>query len=267
MQGAEKRKEFNDTLTELVEFATVSGNKITKEQVRLYFRDIVDDEEKYEFIYKYLTDLKIEIDGVKSVSEDREEAPEEQKEEKQVIGKVETDEAKVFFNMYMDDLNSLEQASDSDKSEIIRAVIDGDKNAVDLLTKLYLPNVIEIADEYLNSPLGRSDLVAEGNLALFEGSLEYTGTDNVAEFEKYIFDRIRKSMEKAVYEELGSSRTSDHLVQRINALNDASTEMAKELGREANLKELSEKLALSEDEIKELMKISIDALTVDESGQ
>ena len=74
-------------------------------------------------------------------------------------------------------------------------------------------------------------------------------------------------MEKAVFQELGSSRTSDHLVERINALNDASTEMAKELGREATLKELSDRLALSEEEIKELMKISIDALTIDEGGE
>ena len=58
---------------------------------------------------------------------------------------------------------------------------------------------------------------------------------------------------------------SNHLADQVNALNDASTELAKELGREATLEELCERLALSTDEVKELMKISIDALTVIQS--
>ena len=44
-----------------------------------------------------------------------------------------------------------------------------------------------------------------------------------------------------------------------------TSELAKELGREATLEELCERLALSTDEVKELMKISIDALTVIQS--
>ena len=267
MSQDNKKKEFNETLAELVEFATVSGNRITKDQVRLYFKDIVDDD-KYEFIYNYLTGLKIEIEGYSQSSKPAVMA--EAKEDKtEAIGKAETQEAKAFYDMYIEDLQAIGTKAESIeiKTELLIKTLEGDTKARESLTNIYLPKVISISEEYLNSPLGRSDLVAEGNLALFEAGVYYKGKADIAEFEKYIDEKIRKGIERAVYEELGSSRTSDHLVERINALNDASTEMAKELGREASLKELADRLALPEEEIKELMKISIDALTVDESGQ
>lgn len=255
MPDIDKKKEFNDTLAELVEFANVSGNKLTREQIRLYFKDIIDDEEKYEFIYNYLTGLKIDIEGDTEAEKNIE-----------TYGKQETEEAKSFYNMYMNELESI-STENSNREEMLQGHLRGEAECTKALTESYLADVIRLSGEYLNSPLGKSDLVAEGNLALYEAVIEYCGSSSIEEFEKSIFNKVRKSIEKAVFEELGSSRTSEHLVERINALNDASTDMARELGREATLKELSDRLALSEDEIKELMKISIDALTVDESGE
>lgn len=243
MPDIDKKREFNDTLAELVSFANVSGNRLTREQIRLYFKDIVDDEEKYEFIYNYLAGLKIEIEGDKEY-------------------KQETKETKVIYNMYVNELGSISGERDN-REEKLRGHLRGDTSCTKALTESYLKEVIRLSEEYLNSPLGKSDLVAEGNLALYEAVIGYCGSGSIDEFEKIIFDKVRKGIEKAVLREIGSSRTSDHLVERINALNDASTELARELGREATLEELSEKLALSHDEIKELMKISIDALTVD----
>lgn len=264
MPDIDKKKEFNDTLAELVDFANVSGNRLTREQIRLYFKDIIEDEEKYEFIYSYLAGLKIDIDG--EIRGDVKGEDTEPKNDTESYGKQETEEAKSFYNMYMNELESL-SVEKNNREEMLEGHLKGDSGCTKALAESYLTDIIRISGEYLNSPLGKSDLVAEGNLALYEAVIEYSESSNIQEFEKFIFDKVRKSIEKAVFTEIGSSRTSDHLVERINALNDASTEMARELGREATLKELSDRLALSEDEIKELMKISIDALTIDESAE
>ncbi|MFQ9932862.1 MAG: sigma-70 domain-containing protein [Lachnospiraceae bacterium] len=250
---SDKEKEFNEALTAIVELANVSGNRLTKEQIAMYFKDFTEgNKEKYGFLYSYLTGLGIEIEG--------EEKPVKNNES---VGKTETEEAKAFYNMYVEDVKALDR-EEGEKEELLKMLVKGEKEAAHRLTQLYLTNIMEIAEEYISSPLGRADLVAEGNLALFEGILEYDGSENIREFEEHIFGRIRREIEKAVYEEMGSGRISKHLADRVNALNDASTELAKELGREASLKELSERLALSEEEIKELMKVSIDALTADE---
>ena len=57
----DKKLEFNDALSALIEYATVNGNEITTENVHTYFNDILDSEDKYEAVYKYLADNKIRI--------------------------------------------------------------------------------------------------------------------------------------------------------------------------------------------------------------
>ena len=125
-----------------------------------------------------------------------------------------------------------------------------------------------LLDRFDDLGLSHSDLVAEGNLALYEAILAYpetqTSTD-LSDFEAFLDKEVYDSLQEALNIEIGSNRVSNHLADQVNALNDASTELAKELGREATLEELCERLALSTDEVKELMKISIDALTVIQS--
>ena len=257
-----KKKEFNEALTELVELANVSANKLNKEQIHMYFKDILEDESKYEFIYEYLRGQKIEIEDL---NEERNQ--ETVNKEKNIDGKItkreETEEAKKIYSMYIDEVKNVEKGI-IDYEKLLEQVIAKDEAAIKMVTEIYLDDVIDIADKYEDSPMTHSDIVAEGNLALFEGIVKYKGKTNQMEFEEYIFDYIRRQIEKAIFEELGMDRTSNHLVERINALNDASTELAKKLGREASLEELSKELSLPEDEIKSLMKISIDALTIDE---
>lgn len=252
------KKEFNEALAELVEFATVSGNKLTKEQIKLYFKDIIEDESKYEFIYNYLIGLKIDIEGVEST-----ETSVEETEEYEVVGKTESEEAKNFYEMYVSEVKELNFKEENILDDIDK-MKKGDGEARERLTEYYLPKVMEVAEDYSNSPMTKSDLVAEGNLALFEANLSYDGEVNVEVYEQYIAEKIKKSIEKAIFEELGLDKTSKYIADKLNALDRVTTEIAKEYGREATLEEISKKMSLSEDEVKELMKMSINALSVDE---
>ena len=49
----DKKLEFNEALSALIEYATVNGNEITLENVHTYFDDILDSEDKFEAVYKY----------------------------------------------------------------------------------------------------------------------------------------------------------------------------------------------------------------------
>lgn len=258
-----KKSQFNEILSELMEFATVSGNLLTKEQISLYFKDIIDDESKYEDIYRYLTSQKINIEGY--TPKENPEADLSKEESDIFIGVSESEMAKSFHQMYHDELTAL-STNPEKKEEAFHKYITGDTSAVEELTHLYLPAILDICDNYLNSPLPKSDLVAEGNLALFQSIIAFQDSSeikNFSDFENYLLRSIHDHIKTKIDEEIGSKRTNSHLVQRINRLNDVTTELAKELGREATLLELSEALSFSEEEIKELMKISIDALSTD----
>lgn len=254
------KREFNEALAELVEFATVSGNRLTTEQVKLYFKDIIEDESKYDFIYKYLIGLKIEIDGI-SLNNQSEENSEEYQQET----KTESEEAKAFFDMYVSEVNDINRV-DNNIIENIEKMKAGDNKAREELTNYYLPKVIEIAKEYEKGSMTKSDIVAEGNLALFEANISYNGAAETEAYEKYLDEKIRKAIETAMYQEMGLDRTSKRVADKLNTLDEVTTNLAKEHGREATLQEICDRMSISEDEAKELMKMSINALSVDEGN-
>ena len=62
-----------------------------------------------------------------------------------------------------------------------------------------------------------------------------------------------------------ATEIEEEMAARVNVLKDISASMARELGREATLAELAERMKMSEDEIRDIMKLTMDAMKV--SGQ
>lgn len=256
MKNHDAKRKFNETLAQLVESASMSGNTVSKETIHTYFKDLITDDKMYDFIYKYLSDAKITVEGYEPETGDP--SPGKEVEE--------SNEALAFYEMYLDEMHAAAGHSAHELPELFSSLLSGNQAAAGALSELYLPLVIKLSENFDHMGLSHSDLVAEGNLALYEGILEYASrpdaSSDIESFEHFLSSYISDSMRNALNAEIGSFRISSHLTDRVNALNDASTELAKELGREATLEELCERLSQGEDEVKELMKISINALTV-----
>ena len=60
----DKKLLFNDALSSLIEFAAANANHVSTEDIHTFFNDIIEDEKQYEFIYKYLQESKIKIEGL-----------------------------------------------------------------------------------------------------------------------------------------------------------------------------------------------------------
>ena len=105
-----------------------------------------------------------------------------------------------------------------------------------------------------------ADLIQEASLELvmladegFEGS-----------FEKLLESRIRVRMEETIDENRKELEKEEEMLARVNVLQEVSKVMAEELGREANLKELAERMQMTEDEVREVMRMTMDALNLSE---
>lgn len=254
----DKKLEFNEALSALVEFATVNGNIITSNDVKAHFKDIIDDDAKYEAVYQYLISQKVKISDIDENDE---------MVDAVLPNAAETEEGKAFLKMYYDEVAELKSDVSDDASvgitgdaldKLVADSISGDKEAIDKLTKLHLPLVIDIAGEFKNTPLRESDLIGTGNVALFEAIVSFDG--NSSDYTEYLKTYIRGSIERAIEDEVSSVRVFNHIANRANALSDATTELAKELEREATMEELCEKLSLPEDEVRNVMKMSLEAI-------
>lgn len=81
-------------------------------------------------------------------------------------------------------------------------------------------------------------------------------------FEGFLRQRVREALGAAVESQSLERRTAEKMVDRVNRLKDISAEMAEELGREATVEELARRMELTGDEIRDVMKVTLDAMSV-----
>lgn len=274
----DKKLEFNEALSALIEYATVNGNEISTETVHTYFEGILDNEEMYEAVYKYLAESKIKItdrdmSAITGSGPDFDSAVTKDSDSDNSNDNCNSnshqghshshdepsEEEKMFLEMYMKDLSDIPAVSPEQKSLLIERGCRGDRDAFSSLIEACLPQVIAITEQYVNKGVRKSDLIQEGNLGLIEGIMSY---DFEQDFDSFVENYIKRAMQDAIDEELGKHRIAKHAADRANAISDATTELAEKLGREATIEELCEYMSLSEDEIRDIMKMSLDAMSI-----
>lgn len=69
-------------------------------------------------------------------------------------------------------------------------------------------------------------------------------------------------MEEALELQDTECRIEEEMLARVNVLKDISASMAEELGREATVEELAARMKMTEEEIKDIMKLTLDAMSV-----
>ena len=117
--------------------------------------------------------------------------------------------------------------------------------------------------EYEGRELPMSDVVQEANVALTAAAAAYDGSQKWQEF---LEQEIRQAVEAALEEQKTEAEIEENMTARVNVLQTVSQVMAKELGREASVAELAEKMKMTEDEVKDIMKLALDAITVNGEG-
>src|SRR5699024_7028618 len=121
-----------------------------------------------------------------------------------------------------------------------------------------LKRVLEYAKEYDGRGLPMGDLVQEGNMALTALAMEYES----GAFQELLRERVRACIEAALEEQRMEAEIEENVAARVNVRQEVSRGMAKELGREATVEELAAKMKMPEDEIRDIMKVTLDAVNV-----
>ena len=153
--------------------------------------------------------------------------------------------------------------TEEEQKELIHAwlVEKGDGEAV---IESFLPQILEIARTHTGKGVLFGDLVQEGNIGLLEAMAIYQGKDAEG-FLAHAKSAVEDSILDAIAIQRGSDSVGEAMAIKANRLDDASTFLSKELGREPKIEELAKYLSMTEEEVKEVMKISLDALSVMEA--
>ena len=144
----DKKLLFNDALSSLIEFAAANANHVSTEDIHTFFNDIIEDEKQYEFIYKYLQESKIKIDGMDYiVSEEvtidpKEEETKELEAVKAAESKVvETEAELAFIEMYKKDLEAIDEISEAELANLLDLLANGDLSVTNKIVESQLSKV------------------------------------------------------------------------------------------------------------------------------
>ena len=169
----------------------------------------------------------------------------------------ETIEKEDFYQMYLDDLSEISQCTAAERELLLARAVKGDGGAKKRLVEGHLKAVCNMAAEYAGGPVPAGDLLQEANMALVLAVEEYKDRDFLENLET----AVKKALEEIIEDQRQALKTGEEVAARVNVLQEVSKILAKELGREATVEELAEKMKMSEEEIREIMKITLDAIS------
>ena len=171
--------------------------------------------------------------------------------------------AEDIYRVYMEEIAAIPPCSEAENEKLLGEIRNGNKAARERLIEGNLKNALFFVQDYINKGVPMADLIQEASLELmmladegFEGS-----------FEKLLESRIRVRMEEIINEQKKEADIEEEMLARVNVLQEVSKSMAEELGREAKLSELAERMKMTEDEVREIMKVTMDALSMSKINQ
>ena len=166
------------------------------------------------------------------------------------------------LDKYLQEIGREELITAEMEVELAQKIKQGDQVALEKLTKANLRFVVSVAKQYQNQGLTLPDLINEGNLGLIKAAQRFDETRGF-KFISYAVWWIRQSILQALAEQSRIVRLPLNQVGSLNKINKAFSKLEQEFERPPSSDELASALDLTEEKVKDTMKVSGRHVSVD----
>mgnify|MGYP001591686586 FL=1 len=148
------------------------------------------------------------------------------------------------LDLYLKEIGETPLITQDEEARLARRIKQGDKKALDKLTKANLRFVVSVAKQYQNQCLSMADLINEGNMGLIKAAKRFDEARGF-KFITYAVWWIRQAILQALAEQSRIVRLPLNRVATLYKIGKTSSQMEQSLGREPSLEEVAKELDLT----------------------
>ncbi len=164
--------------------------------------------------------------------------------------------------LYLKEIGKVPLLTNEREKDLAGRMMEGDETAKTELVEANLRLVVSIAKRYVGRGMFFLDLIQEGNLGLMKAVDKFDYTKGY-KFSTYATWWIRQAITRAIADQARTIRIPVHMVETIHKVSRYSRQMLQELGREATADEIGEKMGMSAEKVREIMKIAQDPVSLE----
>ncbi len=163
---------------------------------------------------------------------------------------------------YLKEIGRIPLLTVEEEKMLAERMLEGDEDAKMRLVESNLRLVVSIAKRYLGRGMYFLDLIQEGNLGLMKAVEKFDHAKGF-KFSTYATWWIRQAITRAIADQARTIRIPVHMVETIHKVTRYSRQMLQELGREPTAEEIGEKIGMSAEKVREILKISQDPVSLE----
>ena len=164
--------------------------------------------------------------------------------------------------MYLKEIGKIPLLKPHEEVELARRMHECDELAKQRLVEANLRLVVSIAKRYVGRGMLFLDLIQEGNLGLIKAVEKFDYVKGF-KFSTYATWWIRQAITRAIADQARTIRIPVHMVETINKLIRVSRQLLQELGRDPKPEEIAKEMDMTEDKVREIMKIAQDPVSLE----
>ena len=164
--------------------------------------------------------------------------------------------------MYLKEIGRVQLLTAAEEVELALKIEEGDQEAKQRLAEANLRLVVSIAKRYVGRGMQFLDLIQEGNMGLMKAVEKFDYVRGF-KFSTYATWWIRQAITRAIADQARTIRIPVHMVETINKLIRVSRQLLQELGRDPKPEEIAKEMEMSEEKVREIMKIAQDPVSLE----
>ena len=166
------------------------------------------------------------------------------------------------LDQYLREISQYPLITREEEVTLAQRIKQQDPEALDKLVRSNLRFVVSVAKKYQNQGVALSDLINEGNLGLIRAAHKFDETKGI-KFISYAVWWIRQAILQALAEQSRIVRVPLNRAGTLHRIGKRSASLLQELGREPTAEEIAERMLITPDKVREIVKVSQEPVSLE----